>query len=268
MHIHFIDPYQIGKSIVHLTDARVKLVLGLAFILTVALLPAGAWVLYFLLFVIIFSLENVSGVRTGYYIKRSSFALPFIFAAVPLIFTVPGSTLFSLTIGSLEFSISIPGLERFFSIALKSWISIQAALVLTATTAFPDILMAMRSLRVPRLLVAIFGLMWRYLFVFSDEALRLLRARAARSGSTGNPDLHTGGGIIWRAKTAGGLAGNLFVRSLERSERIYVAMLSRGFDGEVRSLPREKMEAYNWIILAAGGMMLSLVFALSILMNT
>ena len=116
--------------------------------------------------------------------------------------------------------------------------------------------------------MAIFGLMWRYLFVFADEAMRLLRARAARSGSTGNPDLHTGGSIIWRAKTTGGLAGNLFIRSLERSERIYVAMLSRGYDGEIRSLPQEKMEYYNWIILAAGGVMLSLVLALSILIKT
>lgn len=268
MHIHFLDPHRAGSSILHRTDARVKLVLVLGFILTTALVPAGAWALYFLVYVMVLSAEYISGVRTGYYLKRSILALPFILAAIPLIFTVPGTPFFSFAIGTWEFSASFAGLERFTSIALKSWISVQAAIVLTTTTPFPDILMAMRTLRIPRLLVAIFGLMWRYLFVFADEAIRLLRARAARSGSTGNPNLHTGGSIIWRAKTAGGLAGNLFVRSLERSERIYVAMVSRGYDGEIRSLPQEKMDYYNWIILAAGGLILSLVFVLSILINT
>ena len=56
------------------------------------------------------------------------------------------------------------------------------AIVLAAATPFPELLSAMRALRVPRLLVAIFGLMWRYLFVLADEAVRLIRARQARSG--------------------------------------------------------------------------------------
>ena len=64
----------------------------------------------------------------------------------------------------------------------KSWLSVQAAIVLAACTPFPDLLQAMRAVRVPRLLVAMFGLMWRYLFVLADEALRLMRARSARSG--------------------------------------------------------------------------------------
>jgi cobalt/nickel transport system permease protein len=267
MHIHFLDPYHSGSSIVHRTDARVKLILCLAFIFTIAIIPSGAWMLFFLMYVIVVSIEYTTEVGVIYYLKRSAIALPFILAAAPLVFTVPGPALFGFTIGSWEFSASIPGMERFGSIAVKSWISIQAAIVLTAATQFPDILAAMRTLRIPRLLVGIFGLMWRYLFVFADEAMRLLRARAARSGSTGNPDLHTGGSITWRATTAGGLAGNLFVRSLDRSERIYIAMLSRGYDGEIRSLPREKMETINWIILAAGGMMLSIVLALSILIS-
>jgi len=139
------------------------------------------------------------------------------------------------------------------------------AILLTATASFPDILVAMRALRVPRLLVAIFGLMWRYLFVFADEALRLLRARAARSGVSENPGLRSGGTITWRAQITGGLAGNLFVRSIERSDRIYAAMLARGYDGEIRSLPQMKIESINWAVLVLGGVTIGLVLALSIL---
>ena len=267
MHIHFLDPYQAGTSLIHRIDARVKLILVLAFIFTTALIPVGAWPIYLLLLVIVLASEFLSGIGLGYFLKRSTLALPFVLAAFPLVFTIPGIPLFGFTIGPWEFFASSPGLERFASIALKSWISVQMAILLTATAPFPDILAAMRALGVPRLLVAIFGLMWRYLFVFADEVLRLLRARAARSGVSENPGLRAGGTIAWRAQITGGLAGNLFVRSIERSDRIYAAMLARGYDGEIHSLPQMKMESFNWAVLVLGGVTISLVLALSILVG-
>ena len=129
------------------------------------------------------------------------------------------------------------GLERFPSIAFKSWLSVQAAIVLAASTPFPELLVAMRAVRIPRLLVAIFGLMWRYLFVLVDEAI----AHPARSRFTqraaADPELKTGGSLAWRGTVAGGMAGSLFLRAFERSDRIYMAMLSRGYDGEMRAMP-------------------------------
>ena len=265
MHIHFLDPYRGGQSPVHCTDARVKFVLTVAFILTAALIPIGAWPIYVLLLAMVISLIILSGVGVGYVLKRAALAFPFVLAALPLIFTTPGLQLFSLTLGTWEITVTLPGVERFFSIALKSWISVQAAILLTTTTQFPDILTAMRAVRVPRLLVAIIGLMWRYIFVLADEAIRLMRARAARSGETDVPGHRKGGRISWRAQTAGGMAGNLFIRSIERSDRIYVAMLSRGYDGELRTMPLRELEASNWIVLIIGGGILILLVALSLL---
>jgi cobalt/nickel transport system permease protein len=141
------------------------------------------------------------------------------------------------------------GVERFISIALKSWISVQAAIVLATSTPFPDLLGAMRAVHVPRLLVAIFSLMWRYLFVLADEVLRLMRARAARMGQADDQELKPGGGLAWRARVTGGMAGNLFLRAFERSDRIYVAMLSRGYDGEVRGMPTTPLGLSNWLTL-------------------
>ncbi|MFN8419569.1 MAG: energy-coupling factor transporter transmembrane component T [Anaerolineae bacterium] len=48
------------------------------------------------------------------------------------------------------------------------------------------------------------------------------------------PDRRSGGSLRWRAQVAGGMIGNLFLRSYERSERVYAAMLSRGYQGQVR----------------------------------
>jgi cobalt/nickel transport system permease protein len=249
MHVHFLDPYRPRSSPVHQLDPRIKLALTLAFILTNALVPAGAWPVYILLFALLVSVEILSELGVGYVLRRSALALPFVLAALPVMFTMPGPGLTSFPIGHWTLTISQPGLERVISVALKSWISVQAAIVLASSTPFPDLLIALRALRVPRLLVAVFGLMWRYLFVLVDEALRLMRARAARSGETGLPGARRGGSLVWRGRVTGGMAGSLFLRGIERSDRIYMAMLSRGYDGEVRTLPLPSLKLQQIAVL-------------------
>lgn len=249
MHIHFLDPYKHGASFIHQLDARIKFVLTLAFIFTVALTPVGVWSIYISLYAIILSAIILSEIGVGFVTKRSLLALPFVLAALPIIFTLDGEVLWSINLGTWTLSIYQPGLERFISIAIKSFISIQAAILLATTTPFPELLTAMRAVRIPRLLVAIFGLMWRYLFVLADEAIRLLRARTSRSGQADQPGLKSGGSVVWRAKIAGGMAGSLFLRAFERSDRIYMAMLARGYDGEVRSTPMSPISPLNWLIL-------------------
>jgi cobalt/nickel transport system permease protein len=125
---------------------------------------------------------------------------------------------------------------------------VQMAILMVATTSFPDLLHALRHLRVPEVLVSIISFMYRYLFVLVDEALRLLRAREARSalrqGQSG------GGSITWRARTAGNMAGQLFLRSFDRSERIFSAMQSRGFSGHPLTLNPHRMGDMDWYALA------------------
>jgi cobalt/nickel transport system permease protein len=263
MHIHFLDPYREGHSVIHRLDPRVKFVLAVAFIFTTALTPVGAWPVYVLLFALAISIEVLSELGVVFVLKRAVLALPFVLAALPVIFTIEGPALFSLPIGPWTLTVTIPGMERFISIALKSWISVQIAIVLAASTPFPDLMVAMRAVRVPRLLVAIFGLMWRYLFVFADEALRLIRARMARSGEADEPGLKAGGSVAWRARIAGGMAGNLFLRAFERSDRIYMAMVARGYDGEVRAAPLPRLRPADWVVLtcALALFVLLLVFA-------
>jgi len=252
MHIHFLDPYQPRQSPIHELDPRVKFVLALAFIFTSALTPVGAWPVYILLLAVILAVDILSELGLAYVLRRAMLALPFILAALPLVFTAPGPRLWEVSFGSRIVGLSQPGIERFISIALKSWISVQAAIVLAASTPFPELMVAMRAIRLPRLLVAVFGLMWRYLFVLADEVLRLMRARAARSSSPPDPTQRVGGSLIWRARVTGGMAGSLFLRAIERSDRIYTAMLARGYDGEVRTLPLPALGVRHWLILFSG----------------
>jgi cobalt/nickel transport system permease protein len=243
---HLLDPYRAGHSPLHRLDPRVKFAWTLAFILTAASLPDGAWPMFILLFSLTLSATVASELGPLFVLRRGFVALPFALAAAGVLFTLPGPTLWRGALGPWTFTITSAGVERFFSILLKSWLSIQAAILLTATTTFPDILQAMRALRVPRLLVAIFGLMWRYLFLLVNEAMGLMQARAARSA---DPDGRGGGSIAWRARVAGGMAASLFLRSFERGERIYAAMLARGYDGEVRGLPLVPLPTVQGMLL-------------------
>lgn len=263
MHIHFLDPYEPGNSPIHTLDARVKFVLTVTFILTTSLAPAGAWPVYILLFAISISVIVLSDLGVGTVLKRAAIAIPFALAALPVLFTVKGESLLMAQLGFVTLTISAEGAERFFSILLKSYISLQMAIVLASCTPFPQLLMAMRAVKIPRLLVAIFGLMWRYLFVLADEATRLLRARAARSGATPQAGLKTGGSIAWRGRVAGGMAGNLFLRALDRGDRIYAAMAARGYDGEVRGFALPRVPATHQVVLIAGLIVLAALFGLS-----
>jgi cobalt/nickel transport system permease protein len=259
----FLDPYRPANSPLHRADARVKFLLTIAFILTSSLTPVGAWPVYIFLFTLILSVTLIS--ELGFVLVRASLALPFVLSALPVIFTTTGTALFTLPLGAWTLTASSEGLARFISIALKSWLSVQAAILLASSTHFPELLQAMRAVRIPRLLVAMFGLMWRYLFVLVDEALRLMRARSARSGVSNDPHKKVGGSLAWRARVAGGMAGNLFLRGIERSDRTYVAMLSRGYNGEVRALPLSALTRNSWLVLGLGLSTLAVLLIFGIL---
>jgi cobalt/nickel transport system permease protein len=252
VHLHFTDPYRSRASPIHQLDPRVKFVLTVAFILAAALAPAGAWPVYVLLLALALSAAVLSDLGLGYVLKRSLLVSPFALAALPVLFTLDGPPILSVALGPWQITATWTGLERFASVLAKSWTSVQMAILLTASTPFPQLLAAMRAVGVPRLLVSTFSLMWRYLFVLVDEAMRLMRARASRSGHPDQPGARPGGSLAWRARVTGGMAGSLFVRSYERADRIYAAMLSRGYDGEVRGFPLPAMTAGAWTALIGG----------------
>lgn len=232
MHINAVDIYQPGESPLHRLDARAKVLAAFLLILLISLSPMGTFGVYGLLLLVVLAGVWIGQLQPTAYLQRSLIAVPFALAAVTLMFTVPGRTLW--TIPLTGWTVSDAGLARFGSILIKSWLSVQVAVLMSMTTHFTDLLCALRSLRVPRVLVAIISFMYRYIFVLADEGLRLTRAREARSAT--GPGGRSGGPLAWRMQVAGGMVGNLFLRSYERSERVHQAMAARGYKGELRQL--------------------------------
>jgi cobalt/nickel transport system permease protein len=247
MHTNAFDRYLDRESAVHQLDPRVKVLIALGFIISVALLPDGAWVAYGVAFLLVMGLSLAARLSPLTVFKRSLVGLPFLLAAVTVLFTIPGQVLWQ---GPFGVTLTDGGLIRFTSIMARSLVSLQAAVWLTATTRFPDLLHALRHLKVPAILVSIIAFMYRYLFVLADEVQRLLRGRAARSGR--RPGLKSGGSIGWRASVTGHMAGQLLVRSLDRSERVYNAMLARGYRGEMLTMSPHMMHPVDWLALVTG----------------
>jgi cobalt/nickel transport system permease protein len=138
---------------------------------------------------------------------------------------------------------------------VKSWMTVLMAVVLTATTRPIDLIRGLERLRLPRILTATVLFMYRYLFVIGEEGQRLMRARDARSAGDGVR--RSGGSLTWRARVLGNMVGSLFIRSFERSERIYAAMLARGFDGRIRTLATQRLATRDWAALSVAIVALS-----------
>jgi cobalt/nickel transport system permease protein len=235
-----LDRAVAGTSPLHRADPRLKFVAVVATIVSISLLPVGAFAALGIMWLALIAASALAGLGPLRLSKGAFIAAPFLLAVVPLVFVRPEDPIGS--IGPL--TISGEGLRIFGTVAAKSWLSVQVALLLTFTTPFHDLVDALRDLRLPRILVAIIGFMYRYLAVLVDEAGRMLRARSARSAGT------SGGSIGWRARVTGQMVGTLFLRSYERSERIYAAMQARGFTGTFRHLATRPIGARAWTVFA------------------
>ncbi|MFW5942587.1 MAG: cobalt ECF transporter T component CbiQ [Chloroflexota bacterium] len=260
MHAHALERYERRNSLLHALDPRVKVLLTVLFIVSTSLLPDGAWAAFAASWLFVWLVTSLGRLSVAFVVRRSFIALPFALAAVTLLFTVPGPALVSWQLGGRPLTISEPGLVRFASVMARSWLSVQMAILLTASTPFPDLMHALRHLRVPHVLIAILGFMYRYLFVLADEARRLLRARDARSAK---PVAGGGGGsLLWRAGVTGNMVGTLFVRSMERSERVYNAMVARGYRGRLLTLTPHTMTRRDWLAAVVALLLLAAIQAL------
>lgn len=257
MHVDVFDQYHFTGSRVHTLDARVKVLVTVLFILSNALLPDGSWAAFSVAWLFILTINDLAGLGLGFSLKRSIVALPFALVAVSAIFSPSGTPLANWDIGFITLTPTLQGLIRFFSIMVRSWLSVQMAILLVATTQFPDLIHALEHLRLPRTLTTIIAFLFRYLFVLTNEVFRVLRAREARSA--GVPGMKSGGRLPWRIKTTGSMAGQLFLRSYERSDRIYQAMISRGYTGHIRTLNPHKMSQADWLVLVLSILILLII---------
>jgi cobalt/nickel transport system permease protein len=206
-------------SPVHRRDPRAKLVALVGVTLVAVSAPPSAWPAYVACAAVLAAVAAGSAVGPRTIWRRSRTVLPIVLlAGASLPFLHRGGATWEL--GPLDASAA--GLAIFGAAAAKAVLGTVSAVLLGATTSFPALLRALEALRVPRLLVLVTGLAYRYLFVLAAEARRMRTALAARGHA---PRHALGAGATGRLITA------LFLRAHARGERVHLAMLARGWAG-------------------------------------
>lgn len=164
--------------------------------------------------------------------KRMLIEVPFVLFAFFLPFFGGGER-----VEILGIAVSQEGLWGAWTILAKASLGIAASITLSATTTVPDILSGLDRLRMPRVITAVAGFMVRYLDVVISELNRRRTAMAARGYEPR---------WIWQNKALAASAGALFIRSYERGERVYAAMVSRGYTGRMPRLRGQAAPATAW----------------------
>lgn len=222
----------------------------MAFISVSVSTPITRWPAFLAFFLLLVAAAVVSRIPILLLFKRALIEIPFIFFAILMPFFGTGET---FEFAGLE--LYREGLLAGTSIVVKGTLGVLAAVILSTTTTAREILRGLERLKLPTVMVQIASFMLRYVNVISDEMERMKIARESRGF------IATG---IKHWKVLATSAAALFIRSYERGERVHLAMLSRGFDGNLPSLDNHRATRKQWIValsLPILALVLSLLFS-------
>lgn len=203
-------------------DPRIKII-SCFLLIILAVSGDQNFVRFSSLFFILLTIAVFSRLPLLHLFKRTLVIIPFVVLVVIFLpFFGNGET-----IEVLNVLIYVEGVEKCKDILMKAFLSVFCASILVEATEFPDLLKGFEKLKMPTIMVILISFIYRYFFVIIEETRRMKRARDIRS---------RGGSLLWQAKTLGNILGQLFIRSYERSERIYQAMVLRGFTGDIKTV--------------------------------
>jgi len=211
--------YLDGDSAVHRLPPEVKIVAAVAMTVAVVATPREVFWAFGAYALLLAGVAVVAGVGAGWLGKRALIETPFVVLAVLL--PVVGS---GERVQWIGVSLSVDGLYGAWNIFAKGTLGVIVSLLLAGTTPMRDLLLGLERLRAPQVLVQIATFMLRYLDVIGDQARRMRIARVSRGHDPG---------FLWQARAFATSVGSLFIRSFERGERVYLAMLSRGYTGRM-----------------------------------
>lgn len=167
-------------------------------------------------------------------LKLVLFTMPFVIFIG--IFNVLINDNVAFVLGNIHISY---GTLSLFSIALKYILTVMSGLILVSTTGITKMAAELIRIKVPHIFVMQLVLVYRYIFVFVEEATKMVRAYLLRS------TLHKG----IKLKHTGPLIGHLLLRTVDRAERMYGAMGCKGFNGQYNTGHRPRMHGRDYLYI-------------------
>ncbi|MBN2135557.1 MAG: cobalt ECF transporter T component CbiQ [Acidobacteria bacterium] len=236
----FLDIHSDIDSPLRRLDARIKFLalFGAIFIIVSENRGVLGGFLFYLVFTLI--LLSLSHIPVKFYIKRCLIATPFIIMAaafLPLSYLI-GPEAKELSAASV---IATNGIgETAISVIFKAYLAVLLLTLLTSVSRFHELLWALRKLKFPKIIGIVSSLMYRHIFILTDELHKTKRARESRT---------PGKLVTGKWKTYGNQAAVIFLRSWERAERVSAAMQSRGFTGDFPEGAGEKIHFFDVIFI-------------------
>jgi cobalt/nickel transport system permease protein len=203
----FVDRYANLDSPLHLLDARTKIAGFTALVVAILCIQGTSPWQFFLQFFLVAVLAGISQIPMPYLVGRALALLPFVLLA----------------------GLAAPWRGRagwlfLWTLMFRSVLCLLVLVLLTNTTRFVELLRGLRKLGCPRILVANLSFLYRYIFVLADEVMRMRQARDSRRVGRAAASAEL--------RTLASMLGTLMVRSFERADHMYHAMLARAFSGE------------------------------------
>jgi len=239
-HAFYAEELTKTNGLLQRIDPRVKIV-ALLPLVVVAALARKLWVIaaLFIVAVVVAMLSNVP-LRT---LAKRVWLGVLTFSGVislPALFLTPGRTLYTLPL--LGWIVTAQGLRAALYLIMRAETAATFSVLLVLCTPWSNLLKALRVLRVPIVLVVVLGMTYRYIFLLLRSAHDMFKSRKSRM--VGRLD----GREQRRAATAS--AGVLMSKTLQLSGDVYLAMRSRGFQGEVHVLDEFRTGWFDWIMSA------------------
>lgn len=229
---HHHDLYVERPSVVHRLPPHAKIAATVVFVVAVVATPRGVWWPYAVYAAALAAVALTARLPVLIVVRRMLVEVPFVvFAlAMPIFATGP-------RVDVLGMSLSESGLVSAGTLLAKGTLGVVASILLAATTHARDLVRGLQTLRLPSLVVQILSFMVRYAEVVADDMRRMRIARESRCFEA----RHLG-----HLRVVARSAGALFVRSYERGERVHLAMLARGYTGQLPSVAAARAGALAW----------------------
>ena len=175
-------------------------------------------------------------------VKRVSlvFLYPF-FISIFIPFANEGAAVAKIDLKVFTLAVTDNGLAIFATVLIKSFLSILLLASLIVSTDEIELLHGLRKIHLPAVIVSIIFLMYRYIFMVTEES---------RAGQMAIKSRVFQKSYCAANKRLTHVMGNLFIKSIDRAENVYRSMESRGFDGNFYIVEKENAkESLNIALL-------------------
>ena len=249
-HSHHLSLH--GKSHLHNLSPQLKILSTLLIVISIACSKIINPFQILSHALIVFLMIRYSRIPLKTYLKRLTIDIPFILFALFLPFLSSGNNDVVMTI--LSFDVYRTGLLEMLAILFKATSGVSLGIVLTATTTNIEIIYGLQKLKLPSIIIAIMSFSIRYIDVFIDEFKRVKISMQSR------------GYIEKGIKNLIPIAyasGAMLIRGYERGERVYLSMVSRGFNGVIELQERQYLKS-NYLLCLAISSVIVLILDLNL----